>query len=420
MKHKLITFLILTFIVSCGGGGGGGGSDAVETAVTDAATKQAEEEAASAAAAAAIREARIKKEKAEQEEKERAEQEKVVWDAKKQTYKTKNPLVLEKAAQLIKLGHTDFAVFSLFRSGLTDEAAAQFETTKLQLEAIKLGLTDDEQAIRSIAIEARDKIARNGCQSFFYYIGATNNLAWNLRERSLPLKQYLDFDGSVARPVLVEDLNIEFISNEIPSSLSLTKECLNRNFNRFISSLANNLANKTEALDPAIYVGEATTYPTAMASPGHVHFIKNSPDFSAFYNNPDRLSLEEIKEVYLTNLNSADLSKFNYVYPCNGLFFDQPSPRSDDHHLLYHKNTKELVLPHHLSSDQFLARGFSELDVRNKCMERVLVRFVRHIGRFSTGNDHYPVSENNPYKLSFEQIEKLFESNQYKGSYHLN
>mgnify|MGYP003691540395 FL=1 len=195
MKHKLITFLILTFIVSCGGGGGGGGSDAVETAVTDAATKQAEEEAASAAAAAAVREARIKKEKAEQEEKERAEQEKVVWDAKKQTYKTKNPLVLEKAAQLIKLGHTDFAVFSLFRSGLTDEAAAQFETTKLQLEAIKLGLTDDEQAIRSIAIEARDKIARNGCQSFFYYIGATNNLAWNLRERSLPLKQYLDFDG---------------------------------------------------------------------------------------------------------------------------------------------------------------------------------------------------------------------------------
>ena len=362
---------------------------------------------------AAVREARIKKEKAEEEEKERAEQEekeraeleKVEWDTIKQTYKTKNPLVLEKAAQLIKLGLTDFAVFQLFRMGLTDEVAARFEATKLQLETIKLGLTDDERAIRSIAIEARDKITVNRCQSFFYYIGHAAELAWYLRERYIPR---LDSNGNVARPVLVEDLNIEFISNELPGSPMLTKECLNRNFNKFITVLA---SRESIDIDPAIYVGDGIE-----GNPGYIQFNNNHPD-SAFYNNPDRLSLEEIKKVYLTNLNSADLSKFNYLYECNGEFFEQTRDFLDQEDLLYHKNTKELVFPHHLSSDQFLARGFSELEVSNKCMERVLGLFMTHVGRFGGSNGYYSISENNPYKLSYEQIDKLFESNQYKGSY---
>lgn len=243
----------------------------------------------------------------------------------------------------------------------------------------------------------------NYCSPFFAYTGGDRNaLVWRESgpNRNRSIRGY--YDAINGRPVTVDQLTVGFISKEIGRmDVRLTKECLNMNFNSFVGvvveneNLYNGYGSATRS-----FVGDGIG---AHSSLPEITYLRGQLP-SKFLNNPKRLSIEEIKEIYLKNLESSDHSKFNEITTCPKKYFERRD--SDYGGTLYHIYTGELVIPDHLSGDQFMTRGFAEEDVSNRCMERMIMSF----------RGLYNRTKNNPKYLGWDEIETLYEKNHYKVS----
>ena len=243
---------------------------------------------------------------------------------------------------------------------------------------------------RNTAVKKR---IANYCSPFFAYTGMDQvALAWTIGEHQ-------------SKPVTADQINVDFISNAAgKTDVRLTRECLDMNFNTFMSVIVKN-ENK--------FNGSGSAVPSWVEGNYHnkvPRFLSNTaPPPSKFFNNPQRLSTEEIKEIYITNRESSDPLKFNEIAVCPA-YFEIKGEKYSDQSALYHIYTGELVIPEHLSGDQFMTRGFAEEDVSNDCMESMWKYFqYRHARGINT-------RRNNPKGLSDDQMETLFEKQHYKVS----